>query len=84
MGGETWGTDLDLEGLVSRTTQLRLTDRTPCSGFPLTGRPRNTGVGSLSFLEGIFLTQESNWGLPHSRQILYQLSYLGSQISPYL
>ena len=31
-------------------------------------------VGSLSLLQGIFLTQESNWGLLHCRQILYQLS----------
>ena len=36
---------------------------------------QNTGVGSLSFLQGILPTQESNWGLPHCRQILYQLSY---------
>ena len=28
--------------------------------------------------QGIFLTEESNWGLLHSRQILYQLSYKGS------
>ena len=39
---------------------------------------QNTGVGSLSLLQGIFLTQESNWSLPHCRQILYQLSYQGS------
>ena len=44
-------------------------------------KPRNTRVGSLSLLQGIFLTQESNWGLLHCRQILYQLSYQGS---PYL
>ena len=41
------------------------------------GRPKNTGVGSLSLLQGNFLTQESKWGLLHSRQILYQLSYQG-------
>ena len=41
------------------------------------GKPQNTGVGSLSVLQGIFLTQESIWGLLHCRQILYQLSYLG-------
>ena len=35
----------------------------------------NSGMGSLSLLQGIFLTQESNWGLLHFRQILYQLSY---------
>ena len=37
--------------------------------------PRITGVGSLSFLQWIFLTQESNQGLLHCRWILYQLSY---------
>ena len=35
---------------------------------------QNTGVGSLSFLQGIFPTQRLNPGLPHCRQILYQLS----------
>ena len=39
------------------------------------GKPKNTGVGSLSLLQGIFLTQGSNWGLLHCRRILYQLSY---------
>ena len=38
----------------------------------------NTGGGSLSFLQGIFPTQESNPGLPHCRKILYQLSHKGS------
>ena len=35
---------------------------------------------SLSLLQGIFPTQGSNPGLPHRRQILYQLSYEGSPI----
>ena len=35
----------------------------------------NTGVGSLSLLQGIFPTQGSNPGLPYCRQILYQLSH---------
>ena len=39
---------------------------------------QNTGVVSLSLLHGIFLTQGSNPGLPHCRQILYQLSHKGS------
>ena len=39
---------------------------------------RNTGVGSLSLLQGIFPTQGSNPGLLHCRQILYQLSHQGS------
>ena len=42
------------------------------------GKPKNTGVGSLFLLQGNFSTQESNQGLLHCRQILYQLSYLGS------
>ena len=39
---------------------------------------QNTEVGSLSLLQGIFPTQGSNPGLPHCRQILYQLSHKGS------
>ena len=42
------------------------------------GKLKNTGVGSLSLFQGIFLTQELNRGLLHCRQILYQLSYQGS------
>ena len=38
----------------------------------------NTGVGSLSLLQGIFPTQGLNPGLPHCRWILYQLSHQGS------
>ena len=43
-----------------------------------TGEPKNTGVGSLSLLQGIFPTQELNRGLLHCRKILYQLSHKGS------
>ena len=42
---------------------------------PWTSPGQNTGVGSLSLLQGIFPTQGSNPGLPHGRQILYQLSH---------
>ena len=38
---------------------------------------QNTGMGRLSLLQGIFPTQGSNPGLPHCRQILYQLSHKG-------
>ena len=48
-----------------------------CSPWNSLGQ--NTGVGSLSLLQGIFPTQGSNPGLLHCRQILYQLSYRGSQ-----
>ena len=36
---------------------------------------QNTGVGSCSLLQGIFPIQGSNPGLPHCRQILYQLTH---------
>ena len=36
---------------------------------------QNTGVCSLSLLQGIFPTQGSNPSLPYCRQILYQLSH---------
>ena len=39
---------------------------------------QDTGVGSHSLLQGIFPTQGLNPGLPHCRQILYQLSHKGS------
>ena len=42
------------------------------------GKPKNSGVGSLSLLQWIFPTQESNRALLHCRRILYQLSYQGS------
>ena len=36
---------------------------------------KNTGVGGHALLQGIFLTQGSNLGLLHCRQILYHLSH---------
>ena len=48
---------------------------------------QNIWVGSLSLLQGIFptqgifLTQESNPGIPHCRWILYQSSHKGSPSS---
>ena len=39
---------------------------------------QNTGVGSLSLLQGIFPTQGSNTGLRHCKWILYQLSHQGT------
>ena len=47
------------------------------------GKPKNPGVGSLSLLQQIFPTQESNRGLLHCRQILYQLNFAwGAQTTP--
>ena len=45
---------------------------------PCNSPGQNTGVGSLSLLQGIVPTQGLNPGLPHCRQILYQLSHKGS------
>jgi len=43
------------------------------------GSPKTLGIGvGLSLLQGIFLTQVTNWGLLHCRRILYQPSYQGS------
>ena len=74
-----WGANL-LQGIFPTLDQTQ--------GSCLTGRfftdshqgsPKNTGVGNLSLLQGIFLeTQESNQGLLHCRQILYHLSYQGN------
>ena len=44
----------------------------PC---PWDSPGKNTGVGSHSLLQGIFLTQGSNLCLLHCRQILYHLSH---------
>ena len=45
---------------------------------PWNSPSQNTGVGSLSLLQGIFPPQGSNPGLLPCRQILYQLSHKGS------
>ena len=42
------------------------------------GKPKNTGVGCHSLLQGIFPTQGSNLGLLHCGLILYCLSHQGS------
>ena len=45
---------------------------------PQNSARKNTGVGSHSLLQGIFLTQGSNTGLLHCRRILYHLNHKGS------
>ena len=46
------------------------------------GKPKYTGVCSLSLFQGNFPPQEWNWDLLHCRRILYQLSYPGSPYNP--
>ena len=59
-----------------------MSDSLPPHGLdsPWNSPGHNTGVGSLSLLQGIFPTQGSNPGLPHCRQILYQLSHKRSPL----
>ena len=68
--------DLSNPGITPRSPALQL-DSLPTES---SGKPKKTGVGSLSLLQ-IFLIQESNRGLLHCRWILYQPSYQGSNIS---
>ena len=68
-----------LECAVSESRSV-VSDSLRCHGlYGLWNSPgQNTGVDSLSLLQGIFPTPASNPGLPHCRQILYQLSHKGS------
>ena len=66
--------DLYNPGIETRSPALQV-DSLPAEPQ---GKPKNTRVGSLSLLQQTFPTKESNWGLLHCRQILYQLSYQGS------
>ena len=67
--GSDWGSDS--RSVVSDSA-------TPWTIYgPWNSPGQNTGVGSLSFLQGIFPTQGSNPGLSHCRQMLYQLSHEG-------
>ena len=68
-----WGTSNYLKWQKVKVAQwcLTLWDPRNSPGY-------NTGVDSLSLLQGIFPTQGSNPGLLHCRQILYQLRHKGS------
>ena len=66
--------DLPNLGIEPRSSALQV-DSLPAESQE---KPKNTGVGSLSLLQWIFLAQESNQGLLHCMWILYQLSYEGS------
>ena len=69
--------DLPKRGVKPRSPALQV-DSLPAEPQ---GKPKNTGVGSLSLLQRIFPTQEQNQGLLHCRQILHQLSHQGSLTS---
>ena len=64
--------DLPNPGIKPRSPTLQI-DSLPAEPQE---KPKNTGMGSLSLLQQIFLIQESNRRLLHCRLILYQLSHL--------
>ena len=65
----------------SRSNSLRTHGLQPARLLcPWDSPGKNTGVGCRVFLQGIFPTQGSNPGLPHCRQILYQLGHQGSSL----
>ena len=66
--------DLPNPGIEPRSPALPM-DSLPAE---LPGQPKNTGMDSLSLLQGVFPIQELNRGLLHCRRILYQLTYQGS------
>ena len=66
--------DFPNPGMEPRSPALQV-DSLPAK---LQGKPKNTGVGSRSLLQEIFLTQESNRSLLHCRWILYQLNHQGN------
>ena len=63
--------DIPNPGVQSRSPRLQA-DSLPAEPR---GKPKITGVGSLSLLQRIFPTQESNQSFLRCRKILYQLSY---------
>ena len=71
--------DLPNPGIEPRSPVLQ-EDSLPSE---LPGKPKNTGVGTWSLLQGILTSQESNRSLLHYTWILYQLSYQGSKMSIY-
>ena len=68
--------------LVSKSCPTLATPWTVACQAPLSMRfsRQEYWVGCHSLLQGIFPTQESNSGVLHCRQILYQLSYEGSPL----
>ena len=83
--GHDWGTDLIWSDIFlssfkwmkwSESSSVMSDSLQPHELYsPWNSLGHNTGVGSISLLQGIFPTQRLNPGLLHCRQILYQLSH---------
>ena len=61
----------DKQGSKAKVAQSCLTHCDPVDCCPWKSPGQNTGVRSLSLLQGVVPTQGSSPGLPHCRQILY-------------
>ena len=74
------GGDGKVNVLQDSESRSVVSDSLPPHGLysPWHSPSQNTGVGSLSLLQGIFPTQGSNPGPLHCRQILYYLNHQGS------
>ena len=66
-----------IQGARGWCTGMTQRDGTGLPYSPWNSPYQNTGVGSLSLLQGIFPTHGLNPGLLHCRWILYQLSHKG-------
>ena len=70
------GAFMKAEKVKVQVAQVKSDSLQPCGlHIPWNSPGQNTGVGSLSLLQGIFPTQGSNPGLLHGKWILYQLSH---------
>ena len=67
--------DLPIPGIKPRSPALQV------DSLPAEPPRESKNTGSVSFLQGIFLTQESNQGFLHYRRILYSLTTREAQIS---
>ena len=67
--------------VVQSCPTLRLRGLLPTRLLRRQSTDKSTGVGCPFILQGIFLTQGSNLGLPHCRQTLYHLSHREAQCS---
>ena len=74
-GGGWWAA---VSGVAQSQTRLKQLSSSSKLYSPWNSLGQNTGVGSLSLLQGNFPIQGSNPGLPHCRWVLYQLSHQGS------
>ena len=76
----TWASLLIFSLLIPSPSNLHQSRPTICNPMvcPWGSPGKNTGVGSLSLLQRIFLTQGLNPGLLRCRHFLYHLSYQGS------